>query len=416
MNQTSPSSKPWIPYRWELVILLWGTFFLNQADRQILNVVLPLIQTNLGTTDAEMGFIISGIILALAIMAPMAGIAGDRMNRRNMLLFSTICWSLASVLMGVSSWLPILILSRVVATGGGEAFYGPPAFALLGTYHHKSRGLAMGIHQTAIYLGLIGAGTAAGWIGEVYGWQLPFLISGGLGLAMTVLLIWRLQAPPIRSNKDHPLPSVRDTLRVLANSKVAIYLSLSFGGLVFTLIGFLTWMPTFLHEELGLNLAEAGFHATFWHHIAAMIGVLVGGRLSDVLASRRRSARVEMQAIALFAGVPFLMLMAWGSELWIVAIGMAGFGLFRGVYDSNIFAAVYDVIPNTYHASVVGFMTLVAFLAATLAPVLLGAIKGSFGMRPGLSVLALGFLLGGLIVQFLAKPNLKKEYLSPLET
>ena len=205
-------------------------------------------------------------------------------------------------------------------------------------------------------------------------------------------------------------------MKVLAKSRVAIYLSISFGGLVFTLIGFLTWMPTFLHEEFGLPLGQAGFHATFWHHLAAMAGVLLGGKFSDLFATRRRAARIEMQAAAMFAGVPFLILMAWGSQLWAVAIGMAGFGLFRGVYDSNIFAAVYDVIPRAYHASVVGFMTLVAFCAATLAPVLLGAIKEQLGMRPGLAVLALGFLIGGFVVQFLAKPNLNKEWLSPLET
>lgn len=44
-------------YKWEVVLLLWLAFFLNQGDRQAFNVVLPQIQDHLGASDATMGLI-----------------------------------------------------------------------------------------------------------------------------------------------------------------------------------------------------------------------------------------------------------------------------------------------------------------------------------------------------------------------
>ena len=135
-------------YKWEILFFLWVAFFLNQADRQIFNVLLTSIQADLLLTDAQMGFIATAFNFAFAMFVPLAGILGDRISKRNILVFSILLWSVATVFSGMCSTVLMFLLFRSVATGGGEALFGPAYVSTIASYHKQTRALAMSIHQT----------------------------------------------------------------------------------------------------------------------------------------------------------------------------------------------------------------------------------------------------------------------------
>ena len=83
---------------------------------------------------------------------------------------------------GLSNGVLILVLMRSIATGGGEAFFGPANYTLLASYHKNTRAFAMSIHQTSYYLGIILSGYLAGYIGETYGWRNAFYVFGAFGV------------------------------------------------------------------------------------------------------------------------------------------------------------------------------------------------------------------------------------------
>ncbi|MEM7368163.1 MAG: MFS transporter [Bacteroidota bacterium] len=399
-----------IPYKWELLGWLWVTFFLGQADRQVFNVVLPVMRDDLGLSDTQMGLIATMMMIAVGLMAPISGRLGDLKNRKHLILFSTICWALASLFTGCSSWLILIILWRMLAAGGGEAFYAPSAFAAIGAWHKESRSRAMAIHQTSLYAGVVLAGYGAGYLGEHFGWRLPFLISGGLGLLLSCVLLFRIKSMPVQNVHNVSNINIVNIFRQLLQKRSVLFFTLAFAGMVFSTIGYLTWMPTFLHESFGLSLDKAGFHSLFWHHIAAFIGVLIGGKWTDSRMKRTRTARADVQIIALMAATPFIIWMGQGSSLIMVGIALVGFGLFRGMYDTNIFAAVFDVLPASMHSLAVGLMTLVAFVIASLSPLILGWIKEVFSMETGLSLLSLGYLFGALSIWLGARKALLLEW------
>jgi len=70
----SPSSPTRAPraYSWELIVLLWGAFFLNQGDRQVFNSVIPLIREGLGLSDVQIGLVgtIFTVISGLSFVYP----------------------------------------------------------------------------------------------------------------------------------------------------------------------------------------------------------------------------------------------------------------------------------------------------------------------------------------------------------
>jgi hypothetical protein len=114
--------------------------------------------------------------------------------------------------------------------------------------------------------------------------------------------------------------------------------------------------------------------------------------------------------MGLFLGAPFVFLMGRTENLYICYAALGMFGFFRGIYDSNLFAALFDVIEPKYRSSSVGIMLAFAFAFSSLAPVLLGWIKGTYGLSFGMSFLSLFFLAGGLILLSSTRFFFNKDY------
>lgn len=126
-------------YKWEVLALLWVAYLLNQADRQVFNVVLPLIREDLGLSDVAIGSIATVFNLFYAVLVPIGGLVGDRFSRKWIVTGSILFWSVATMFTGLCNGFVMLVLMRSVATGGGEAFFGPANYSLLAQYHDKTR-------------------------------------------------------------------------------------------------------------------------------------------------------------------------------------------------------------------------------------------------------------------------------------
>jgi len=393
-------------YKWEILLLFWFANFLNQGDRQIFNSILPLIKSGLGTNDVQMGVVAVAFTMVYGILVPIAGWLGDRASRKWIVCLGLMVFSAGTLLTGISGGLLSLILFRGVATGAGECFYTPSAYSLLSQYHHKTRALAMAINQTSIYTGIIASSWAAGYFAELFGWRETFYTFGGLGVVLAFILIARLRNDPPDNGGKHPSeapPRIGEILGVLLRKPTAFLLSAAFGCMLFVNTGFMMWMPTLLLEKFHLPLASAAFQSVFLHHLFAFIGVLAGGWLSDRLAKTKPVARLYIGAVGLLLGAPFIFLLGSMDTLLLVYAAMAVFGLFRGVYDSNIYAALYEVIPSRYRSSATGLMTAFGYTASAGAPLILAYIKQYANLSMGMSLLAPAYLVGAALIWIAAR-------------
>ncbi|WP_321473896.1 MFS transporter [uncultured Paludibaculum sp.] len=398
------SRAPHARYKWEVLAILWVAFFLNQADRQIFNVVLPLIRDDLKLTDADMGFIAMAFTVVFALLVPVAGYVGDTFSRKWICTFSVLFWSLATMVTGWSTGVVTLILFRSIAMGGGEALFAPANYAMLAGYHRETRSLALALQQTSVYIGVIASGYAAGYIGEHYGWTYAFYLFGGAGVLLGGVMAARLKDPPPEPDEQaaaNQNSSLRETAGILLKNPTAILLTAAFAGLISFVIGYLTWMPTLLHEKFHLSLADAGFASMFYVHVPAFIGVVITGRFTDRCVARRTDARLLLQLGGMLGCAPFLWLMGRAGTLPGCYLALAGFGLFRGVYEANTYAALYDVVPVRFRASAAAMMITFGFLTGALSPFLLGYLKPTLGLSAGVSWLAAPALFAATAV-FLA--------------
>lgn len=427
MEKTKADAAPakersWV--KWEVLLLLWMAYLLNQGDRQVFNTVLPAIREALNLTDTSVGLIATIFNLFYACCVPFGGWAGDRFSRKWVVTVAIIFWSVATMFTGLANGVFLLILMRSVATGGGEAFFGPANYSLLGQYHTDTRARAMSIHQTAYYVGVILAGWLAGLIADRFdainpgnGWKYSFIIFGAAGIVWGILMIFRLKDKEVTDSAErrkavqNPLTAIWQGFRTVFTTPTALMLTIGFSGLIFVITGYMTWMPAYLQEELGQSQAAAGFNSMFWTYLAAFAGVLIAGVLSDRFASKNRKARMLLQAAGLLLGAVPLFVIGESKTVWILYLCFAGWGFFRAFFDANTYAVLYDVTPPHLHASCSSAMITTGFAVGAFAPVVLGAMKDSMGsLQATFPVLGVIWVVCGLLMAVVSFTSYQKDY------
>ncbi len=394
-------------YKWFLLLFLWVAFFLHQGTRQIYNAILPQIQNAFDVDSVKMGIVGTIFTFTYGLCAPISGFASDFLRRKYMLICGLAVFCSGIFISGWVSSIGMMIIFYGLLNGAGQAFYYPPACSLLGQLHEETRATALAIHQTALYIGIVICSCISGMfaeipsIGSFDGWRIPFLLFGGIGILWAVMLLFVMRdTKPVShsNNGDAEKASFKDAALVMFRKPSAMLLALGFGMAIYVDCGFKTWMPTFLQEHLKMDATAAATNAVLWHYIGAVIGVLLGGRIADKLARKRKTIRFEANIAGLICAAPFIFLMANTKSEIFCFTGLFLYGIFRGVYDSNLFASLFDVVAPRYRASASGLMLCFGFIIGSTSPVVLGWIRDNFGMSYGIASLSAFYLVGGLII------------------
>jgi MFS family permease len=410
-------------YKWWVVAMLWFVCFFNYADRQAIFSVFELLKSEMNLSDVQLGIVGAAFMWVYAGFGPIAGLIGDRLRRKTLIIAGLTFWSLITIATALSKDYSHLVLFRALE-GFGEAFYFPASMSVLSDYHGpETRSRAMSIHQSSVYAGTIAGGSVAGVLGQHYGWRSSFYLFGSLGVLLGVVLLLLLREParavsgessgagvpresgsiPGGGQSTAREPSANSIRRVLKNAMSAVtelfanpmvrILTAVFVGANFVAMIFLTWMPSFLYRKFNLSLAMAGVSATAYLQVASVLGVLSGGVLADRLAKANRGGRMMTQAIGLTLGVPFIFLAGWTISVPMVIVALTGFGYFKGLYDANIWASLHDVVRPERRASAVGFMNSLGWIGGGIAPVAIAGASERFGMSACISASSVIYLL-----------------------
>jgi MFS family permease len=388
-------------YKWAVVGMLWGISFFNYADRQAVFSVFPLLEKEMHLSSVQLGLLGSSFALVYGLCGIFAGAIVDRVRRVSAILWGLYVWSLICVATAVSRTFGQLLGFRA-AEGLGETLYFPASMSLIGGYHgRETRSRAMGLHQTSVYIGTVAGGFFAGLIGQRYGWRWSFIVFGGAGIVLGAVLHRFLREPP---GKPAEKPVPLDTFAALLRKPTVLCLMAAFLCANFVAVVLLSWMPKFLYDKFHMTLAMAGLTATIFVQLASMIGSPIGGWLADTLRKRRPGGRLMVQAIGVFAGAPFVVLCGLtNSTTWLV-VALTLWGLAKGMYDANIFASVYDVVPAEARGSAAGMMNTVGWLGGgAVAPLAIGVLAQVYGLGVAIALASGVYLVaGGFLVTAIA--------------
>jgi MFS family permease len=391
--------------------MLWLISFFNYADRQAIFSVFPLLEREMNLSPVQLGLLGSAFAWVYGLGAPFAGMIVDRVKRKTAILGGLHAWSLICMATVFSSDFRHLFFWRA-AEGLGETFYYPASMSLISDYHGRNtRSRAMGLHQTSVYVGTIGGGFFAGLIGQHYGWRLSFIVFGGLGVLLGFVLKRFLIEPsrgaadvadvksahaPVPSSAGLPLPAF---LRLVVRTPTLLCLMGAFMCANFVAVVLLSWMPKFLYDKFGMGLAMAGLTATIFVQLASMAGAPIGGWLADYWRRRTPRGRLAVQMVGVLGGAPFVALCGLTPSVGTLIVALTVWGFFKGLYDANIFASVFDVVRPEARGTAAGFMNAVGWLAGGgSAPLVIGIIAQRESLGLAIALASTVYVAAGLLL------------------
>jgi len=403
-RDTMASSK--IPFNYQqarLLAVLALINFVNFADRQVLNPLVPLLRAHFNMSDTLLGSLQWVLLVVLALASIPSGYLADRFNEPKIISCGVLFWSLAAIASGVAPTFWFLFVARGLV-GIGEAAYAPAAQSLISdSFSREHRALAQSVFASGMILGGVFGLALGGIMGEHRGWQQAFIIVGALGV-IPGLTALKLKEPPRRPRSE--VVPVKHLLRVPA------FVAMIAAGIciTFSSVSFVTWGIDYAKSYKDFSTKEAALSLALIALFSSVLGALSAGYFADRVQRKLPYGRILVMACAFLAAAPFLLLAIQADEKWMVLAGFFVSMFFMSWYHGPTTAVLHDLTPQRAHATAVGVYMFATQLFGALGPLLIGKISDmsdlQIGLQAATAVMVFGALLLLLVIYFVRRDGL----------
>lgn len=388
-------------YPWVVVGLLWVVGLLNYLDRQMLSTLRPAMQKDIGelASATNFGYLMGIFLWIYGFMSPVAGVIADRVNRKGLIVVSLLVWSGVVFTMGYATSFRELYVLRAVM-GVSEALYLPAGLSLIADHHSdRTRGLAIGLHMTGLYLGQA-LGGFGGTIAAAKSWQSTFHLFGLAGIVYAGVLVLLLKEKA-RTFSRGAYSGFRRLFTLPAFGIILFYFA------VLSLPGWAAknWLPTLYASSLRMDMAVAGPLATITIAAASFLGVISGGLLSDRWVKRNYKGRVYTSAIGMGLTIPSLLLLGFGHSLVMVVGAGICFGFGFGMTDANNMPILCQFIGPRQRATAYGLMNMVGVLSGASVTEWLGKSTDAGNLGRDFSLLTVIVLVALVLLVAFLRPT-----------
>jgi MFS family permease len=379
-------------YKNYLLTVLLIILAFNFLDRLALGLAMQQIKAELDLTDTQLGFL-SGIAFALfySIVGIPIGRWADRGNRVTIVSLTAALWSVTVALCGMASSFVQLLLIRV-GVAVGEAGCVPPSHSLLADYFTRAeRPRAAAIYALGAPLSMLVGYFLAGWLNELYGWRIMFMLLGLPGLLLAALAWFTLREPRReRLNEAEEDRSAARSDDPTTSSLVAVWVALwgnatfrhlliGFSVLYFFAYGILQWQPAFFARSHGLQSGALGTWFALIYGVGGLLGTYWGGAWASRHAANNESLQLKVMA-AIFIGTGVLSSCVYLTSDRYVAFGLlAIFSLAFNLTPGPLLATVQTLVPQQMRATAIALIYLFANLIGMgVGPLAAGAMSDAF--------------------------------------
>ena len=416
-SQPTLDQKPTM-IRWWICALLFFATTINYIDRQVFAILAPQLQTEIGWTEIEYGYIVTAFQLSYAIGLLMVGKLIDFLGAKKGFILSIIVWSLAAIAHALART-PVGFGVARLALGIGESGNFPAAIKTISEWFpRKERALATGIFNSGSNIGAIVAPLLVPIIALNFGWQAAFIITGLLGFIW--LFFWlRLMRRP----EEHPRINAAELDLIKADTEENLEKPTSIWKIIRTrkvwaiAIGkfltdpiwwfFLYWLPKFLNTTYGLKLDKIGLPLIVAYLIAD-VGSIGGGWLSSHFLKMGWSINAARKTTLLICAI-MVVPIYWASgidDLWpaVILIGL-GMAAHTG-WSANMYTLATDFFPKKDMGTVVGFIGMAGAVGGMLMASATGHLLEATGSYKILFVIAASIYGIALVIIHLLVPNI----------
>lgn len=402
-----------------LALIAVGTM-INYLDRSLLAVAAPRMAEDLALGAATMGVLFSAFSWSYALAQIPGGMFLDRFGVRLTYALSVGVWSIFTGLQGAATGLTSLIIYRL-GLGAAEA----PCFPansriLVAWFPQGERARAQSVYSVGMYFGIAFLSPVLFWVTGTFGWRALFIIAGVIGVLFAGLWWWVYRDPEHsrrvnQAELDHiaagggglssatvKTPFSWKQIGWLLSKRQILGASIGQFATNATLVFFLTWFPTYLVVERDMPWLKVGWMAVL-PFIAASVGVIFGGQLSDALVKRSGSAtfgrKLPIVAGLLLSSTIISAAFLKSDALVIAVMSVAFFG--QGM--SNLgWTLISDVAPKSLIGLTAGVFNFCTNLAGIVTPMMIGFIVAATGsFFGGLAMIGVLALIGAFSYTFL---------------
>jgi MFS family permease len=382
---------------WGLLGLLCLAFLLNYMDRQVVFAIFPILRKELGFTESQLGWAGSLFTWTYSAAMPFAGRIADVVPRHKLIIGSLVLWSGATIGTAFSRDVSEFLISRV-AMGISESLYSPAAVALIASFHSSAtRSRALAVHGLAQFAGITLGGWYGGWSADTMGWRNGLLLLTGIGFAYAIVLALFLRDSQARATAAVQEKRPAKPIDVVKSPSFQA-LSAAFFCFCAMLWMLYAWLPTFIYDHFHQSLAQSGLTATLYLQASSAVGAIIGGVLGDKFGKTNPIRRFWVLAFGLIMAAPFAFCIFDASSLLLLKISACCFGLCAGLFVSNIFASVYDVVASNNYGFAVGLINMLGGLGGGAAILITGKFKETIAISQLIAWATVASVLSGAVL------------------
>lgn len=409
-------------YRWAIVAMLFFATTVNYFDRFLMGILAPLLETEIGWTEQEYGYIIAAFQLAYASGTLLMGYFIDKVGTRVGLSIAVTLWSIASMFHAVARTWVGFALARI-GLGISEAGNFPAAIKTVAEWFpKKERAFATGLFNGGSNVGAIMAPLLIPLIiGALGSWRWVFILSGFLGFFW--LIFWLIFYKKPRESKftnQAEIDYIEDGEPENEQGKISWFNLLKYRQTWAVALGklladpvwyfYLFWGAKFLNTKFGIDLKEMALPLVSIYVIADLGGIS-GGAISSFLMKKGKSVNFSRKITMLGSAILVLpvMIVPHQSSLFISVALIALAAAAHCSWSANIFTVISDLFPKKVVGTVTGFATTVSTIGGMVTALLIGlALNESTqgGYEIAFAVASCMYLVGITIIHLLV-PKMK---------
>ena len=377
-------------YRWRICALLFFATTINYLDRQVLGILAPYLQEDLGWNEIDYANIVAAFKIAYALGMVGMGNLLDRLGSKKGFSLAIIVWSLAGMAHALARSVWSFASARFMLGLGESANFPASVKTVAEWFPQKERALAVGIFNSGTNVGSILAPLVVPWLAITYGWQWAFILTGLIGFIWLIFWITTYRKP-----EEHPKLSSSELAYIQQDGKESsekipwIKLLPHRQTLTVCLLKFFTdpvwwfflfWLPKFLNTNHGISILDLG-PPLITIYVVSDLGSIAGGWLSSYFIRKGRTpdfARKTTILIAAICALPIAYASRTG-DLWtavaLISLGTAA----HQACSANIYTIVSDIFPKKAVGSVIGIIGMSGAIGGVIVAPIVGFILETTG-------------------------------------
>ncbi|TKI02815.1 MFS transporter [Martelella alba] len=383
--------------RWWIAGLMWLAIAINYIDRTVLSAAAPHLIKELSIDPEMMGLIMAAFFWSYALLQIPAGWFADRFGHKKGLGLAVGWWSVATMAMGLATGFKSLLALRLALGVGEAAAYPSNAGITARWFPDRERATVSGLFDSASKFGSAVAMPLIVWMIAVFDWRLTFLAIGGLGLLWFIAwyVIYSENPEDHKRISQHEIALIHEgqaqrhgdkSIAPMKWYKLLRYrniwaMCIGFFTINYTSYFFITWLPTYLVKDKGMDFLKMGLVAAL-PLICGMVFEVLAGWLSDRMVHRKVLSLTVTRKLFLIVGLLMALCIGFAPfsqsvfmTVLLLCIAKSG----TTVAASQVWALPGDVAPKNSVSIVAGWQNTVSNMGGAVGPIITGAIVGATG-------------------------------------